>query len=97
MVPPRIFTKSGADAANWIFYLNNNVLIAGSGHPIIMRALNQATFFLEKDIGNGLPEIQSTTGPGNLTKSIFDPVVENKRSGRPPGVFFSATLQQCLP
>jgi mannosyltransferase OCH1-like enzyme len=74
MVPPLLFTKSGADAASWIFYFNNNPLIAGRSHPVIERALSNATLSLERDITNGLPEIQSTTGPGNLTKSIFDAV-----------------------
>jgi hypothetical protein len=77
MVPPSLFTKSGADIASWIFYFNNNPLIACSRHPLIERALNQATLSLERDLTNGLPEIQSTTGPGNLTKSIFDAVSEN--------------------
>jgi hypothetical protein len=77
MVPQSLFTKPRANAASWIFYFNNNPLIAGSGHPLIDRALSQATKFLEKDMRNGLPEIQSTTGPGNLTKSIFDAVTEN--------------------
>lgn len=77
MVPLPLFTKPGADAASWIFYFNNNPLIACSGHPVIERALTQATLSLEKVVTNGLPEIQSTTGPGNLTKSIFDVVIEN--------------------
>ena len=77
MVPPSLFTKPGTNAASWIFYFNNNPLIAGSGHPLIERALAQATLSLEKDVTNGLPEIQSTTGPGNLTKSIFDAVTES--------------------
>jgi len=77
MVPPSLFTKPGANAASWIFYFNNNPLIAGRGHPLIDRALAQATLSLEKDDKNGLPEIQSTTGPGNLTKSIFDVETEN--------------------
>jgi mannosyltransferase OCH1-like enzyme len=77
MVPPLLFIKPGADAASWIFYFNNNPLIAGCGHPLIERALDQATLSLEKDVRNGLPEIQSTTGPGNLTKAIFDAVTEN--------------------
>ncbi len=77
MVPPLLFTKSGADAASWIFYFNNNPLIACSGHPIVERALIQSTLFLERGVMNGLPEIQSTTGPGNLTKSIFDVVTES--------------------
>jgi hypothetical protein len=77
MVPPSLFTEPGVNAASWIFYFNNNPLIAGSGHPLIDRALAQATLSLEKDVTNGLPEIQSTTGPGNLTKSIFDAVTES--------------------
>lgn len=72
MVPPEIFTKSGANEASWIFYFNNNPLISRSGHPLIEDALEKATSSLEKDVIAGLPEIQSTTGPGNLTKSIFD-------------------------
>jgi len=76
MVPPSLFTKRGANEASWIFYFNNNPLIAGSGHPLIDRALAQATLSLEKNVKKGLPEIQSTTGPGNLTKSIFDAVTE---------------------
>ena len=77
MVSPSLFTKPGANAESWIFYFNNNPLIAGSGHPLIDRALAQATLSLEKNVTNGLPEIQSTTGPGNLTKSIFDAVTES--------------------
>ena len=77
MVPPSLFTKPGANAASWIFYFNNNPLIAGNGHPLIERALAQATLSLEKDVTDSLPEIQSTTGPGNLTKSIFDAVTES--------------------
>jgi len=76
MVPPSLFTEPGANAANWIFYFNNNPLIAGSGHPLIDRALTQATLSLENDFAHSLPEIQSTTGPGNLTKSIFDAATE---------------------
>lgn len=77
MVPPGIFTKPDTNADSWIFYFNNNPLIAGSGHPVIEYALNQATLKLEKDLVNDLPEIQSTTGPGNLTRSIFDNAAEN--------------------
>lgn len=77
MVPPSLFTKSGTDAASWIFYFNNNPLIACSEHPVIERTLTQATLSLERNVMNSLPEIQSTTGPGNLTKSIFDAITEN--------------------
>ncbi len=77
MIPPSVFIESGVNALTWIFYFNNNPLIAGPGHPIVKRALVRATLILEQDAVNELPEIQSTTGPGNLTKSIFDAVTEN--------------------
>lgn len=77
MVPPESFTKNGSYSESWIFYFNNNPLIACSAHPIIERALIQATQLLEKKHSNCLPEIQSTTGPGNLSKSIFNLVTED--------------------
>lgn len=72
MVHPSVFLHIDAYSPSWIFYLNNNPLIAGQGHPIIERALRQATVLLELAGEEVLPEIQSTTGPGNLSKSIFE-------------------------
>ena len=72
MVESSIFTQFGAYSPSWIFYFNNNPLIASAGHPIVERALVQATQLLECSRDGDLPEIQSTTGPGNLMKSIFD-------------------------
>lgn len=72
MIPPEIFTEPGADAPTWIFYFNNNPLLAGPGHPIVKRALANATAAIEQAADGELPEIQSTTGPGNLTRSIFE-------------------------
>ncbi len=77
MIPPSVFTKLRADAASWIFYFNNHPLIACCKHPVIEHALAQATLSLERDDIHGLPEIQSTTGPGNLSKSIVDAIAEN--------------------
>ncbi|MFV2044835.1 MAG: glycosyltransferase family 32 protein [Anaerolineales bacterium] len=77
MVPPSVFTEPGANVLSWIFYFNNNPLIAACGHPIVEWALAKATLNLERDMGDELPEIQSTTGPGNLTKSIFDATTKN--------------------
>lgn len=77
MVPPSVFTSPGAHSLNWVFYFNNNPLIAAPGHPILERALASATTSLERAPDNELPEIQSTTGPGNLTKSIFDAVADD--------------------
>jgi hypothetical protein len=70
MVPPELFTRSGAGSEEWIFYFNNNPLIAPARDPVILRALERSTRLLT-DVGPGhLPEIQSTTGPGNLTASL---------------------------
>lgn len=48
-----------------IFYVNNNPIAAPAGHPVLWRALARATDRLLGD--EPAPEIQSTTGPGNLT------------------------------
>src|SRR5579864_424938 len=72
MVAPSVFLRCDAYDSNWIFYFNNNTLIANRGHPIIERALRQATDLLELADDDLLPEIQAPTGPGNLSKSIFE-------------------------
>lgn len=76
MVPPSIFTKPGANEPGWIFYFNTTPLIASRHHPIVERALLNATLSLEADAANGLPEVQATTGPGNLTRSVFEVLSE---------------------
>jgi len=70
MVPQRVFAKCGANSQNWIFYFNNNPLIAPPQHPIILRALERSTSILNEMANDDFPEIQSTTGPGNLTASV---------------------------
>ena len=72
MVKPTVFLRAEAYEPSWIFYFNNNPLIAGPGHPVIEHALSQATRLLELAGKDELPEIQTATGPGNLSKSIFD-------------------------
>jgi Glycosyltransferase sugar-binding region containing DXD motif len=76
MVAPSIFTEPGADQLGWIFYFNTTPLIASRHHPIVERALLNATASLEADSVNGLPEVQATTGPGNLTRSVFEVIGE---------------------
>jgi hypothetical protein len=51
-----------------IFYVNNNPIAAPADHPVLRRALARATGTLLGD--DPAPEIQSTTGPGNLTASL---------------------------
>lgn len=72
MVKPAVYLRADAYDPSWIFYFNNNPLIAGPGHPVIEHALSQATRLLELAGRDELPEIQTATGPGNLSKSIFD-------------------------
>jgi mannosyltransferase OCH1-like enzyme len=72
MVAPSIFAEPGANQPGWIFYFNTTPLIASRHHPIVERALLNATVSLEADLASGLPEVQATTGPGNLTRSVFE-------------------------
>ena len=71
MVNPSSFLPIDAFKPSWIFYFNNNPLIVGRRHRVIARALLQATELLELAGDDVLPEIQTTTGPGNLSRSIF--------------------------
>ena len=71
MVNPSLFLHNDAYNPSWIFYFNNNPLIASQEHPVIDRALRQATDLLESAGEDALPEIQATTGPGNISKTIF--------------------------
>jgi len=77
MVPPSVFVNPGANKLSWIFYFNTTPLIAVRNHPIIERALLNATVALEEESEGELPEVQATTGPGNLTRSIFE-VIANE-------------------
>jgi hypothetical protein len=72
MINTESFLRIGAYEASWIFYVNNNPLVASKRHPIIERALQRATELLELADEGVLPEIQTTTGPGNLSRSIFE-------------------------
>ncbi|TWG98539.1 hypothetical protein L615_000300000310 [Nocardioides sp. J9] len=51
-----------------IFYINNNPIAAPPGHPVLRRALARATRMLLDR--TRVCEIQSTTGPGNLTAAL---------------------------
>ena len=63
MVPPSVFLNAGANQLSWIFYFNTTPLIAVRNHPIIERALLNATTSLEQESKGGLPGVQATTGP----------------------------------
>jgi hypothetical protein len=65
-----------------IFYVNNNPIAAPAGHPVVRRALARATDTLLGD--EPVPEIQSTTGPGNLTVVLAAHARESQISGTLP-------------
>jgi hypothetical protein len=65
MVSMSELRRNGLPKGDRIFYVNNNPIAAPAGHPILGRALARAT---ERLLSAGVAiEIQSTTGPGNLT------------------------------
>lgn len=71
MVPADVFRQRQDRSANWIFYVNNNPLIAPARHPVVHLALRRATRLLLGDDA-GRFDIQATTGPGNLTRSLVE-------------------------
>lgn len=72
MVHCEVFLQAGTNREGLIFYVNNNPLIACEGDPIVRRALERATLRLNIAAEGELLEIQSTTGPGNLSRIIFE-------------------------
>jgi hypothetical protein len=77
MVSPSSFVNQGANKTSWIFYFNTTPLIASPKHPIVERALLNATIYLEGVSKGDLPEVQASTGPGNLTRSIFEMLADH--------------------
>lgn len=69
MVSPDKFNISSEFTDNRIFYFNNNPIIAPPHNPIIEYALARSTYLLLECDEKVFPEIQSTTGPGNMSAS----------------------------
>lgn len=68
MVKPEDFLCDASFPSSRIFYINNNPLIAPPSHPLLRIALLRSTKILLSNTAK--PEIQSTTGPGNLSASL---------------------------
>jgi len=68
MVPAAEIWRADLPTNGRIFYVNNDPIAAPADHPVLRRALTRATERLLGD--NSLPEIQSTTGPGNFTAAL---------------------------
>ena len=81
MVPTSEFIRSQTCSLGWIFYVNNNPLIAPASHPIIRLALARSTRILLSH-ADGRLDIQSTTGPGNLTSSLVRHSIAHKLAGK---------------
>jgi hypothetical protein len=78
MVPAPELRRTDLSVEGRIFYVNNNPIAAPAGHPVVRRALARAT---DRLLGDEVaPEIQSTTGPGNLTAVLAAHARESQAS-----------------
>ena len=78
MVPPQLFLGERKPAVSWIYYINNNPLISPPDHPVIHIALKRASGLLLTTSGKA--DIQSTTGPGNITASLVEHALTCERA-----------------
>ncbi|MEV0379508.1 glycosyltransferase [Nonomuraea sp. NPDC050643] len=97
MVPDSELRKTDLPTHGRIFYVNNNPIAAPAGHPVLRRALERATNTLLGD--EPAPEIQATTGPGNLTAVLAAHARELQISGTMPDfellLSWEATAEPC--
>lgn len=80
MVKPEIFLRDTTYPSSRIFYVNNNPIIGPSGHELIRLAIERSTRILLQRTER--PEIQSTTGPGNLSASLVNHAIRIKKAYR---------------
>lgn len=86
--PPDAENTSGPHT--WTHYVNNNPLVASAGHPVIQAALERATRLLQREaVDGGLSlDVQSTTGPGNLTAALIAHALKLGATGHRAKVLF---------
>jgi hypothetical protein len=70
----------GTASGRMIFYANNTPLIAPPGNPIIAGALDRATSNILSPDG-GSRDVQSLTGPGNLTAALVRHALDCENTG----------------
>ncbi len=87
MIRPDVFTIKDEPYQDWIFYVNNNPIIAPAYHPAIRLALIRATRILLHSKANRF-DIQSITGPGNLSASLVMHSLILKNNGSPHDFIF---------
>lgn len=86
MVPAEVFREPRESASSWIFYVNNNPLVAPPFHPIVRLALARATALLVGDSDLRF-DVQATTGPGNLTRCLVRHALTDETSQPGPRDF----------
>jgi mannosyltransferase OCH1-like enzyme len=73
------YHAAAEERTDCIFYVNNNPLIAPARHPVVQAALDRAT---KQVLAAGTSrDIQSLTGPGNLTACLVQHVIDLDRAG----------------
>jgi len=82
MMPSADIWRPDLPTEDRVFYVNNAPIAAPAGHPVLRRALRDATTKLLDD--DRFPEIQSTTGPGNLTAALAAHAHELQLAGASP-------------
>ncbi len=89
MVEYRRFSQQDHGSTDWTFYVNNNPLVTPASHPVIRAALARSTRML---LANNIPvtDIQSVTGPGNLSASLVQHNIRRERLGKPRDFAFIA-------
>ena len=80
MADPTDYSAKHPDSPDLIFYVNNNPIIAPPRHPLILMALERSTEILLAD-GVAATDVQSTTGPGNLTACLVRHAIESELAG----------------
>lgn len=73
--------RDNLDDKERVFYVNNNPIAAPANHPLLARALTRSTNRLLS--GDPHLEIQTTTGPGNLTAALVAHARALDLQGRP--------------
>lgn len=91
MVSAAELRRTDLPTAGRIFYVNNNPIAAPAGHPVLRLALARATDRLLGD--EPAPEIQSTTGPGNLTAVLAAHARESQVRESSPAPDFKLLLE----
>jgi mannosyltransferase OCH1-like enzyme len=81
MMPSADIWRPDLSISDRVFYANNDPIAAPPNHSVIRRALERATVKLLD--AKGALEIQSTTGPGNLTAALASHARELQLAGLP--------------